>query len=481
MTNEVTAPGRWWSSIRVRIVVGYVVLLAVALAISILLTHQVLAGRLEREIDQALTQEVEELRNLAGGTDPQTGEPFGNDVEAIFDTFLRRNVPATNESFFTLVDDEVFLVSFDAPPTVWTDRELIGAWASVTEPTRAAAPSDEGEVRYLAVPLGNDGETAGVFVVAHFADDDRDEVLVVVRVLTAAGIVVLAASALLAWSLSGRVLRPVRDLTATAHRITETDLSQRLEVTGHDELTELGSTFNAMVDRLEESFEQQRQFLDDVAHELRTPITIVQGNVDLLPDDPAERAASVETINDELSRMNRYVDDLLLLAKAERGDFLRIEPVDVGELATTVIDRVRPLGTRDWQLAAAPPGGSVALLADRARIVQALLNLATNACQHTDDDDMIEIGFESTGGTVKMWVRDTGPGIDPDVIDQLFERRFRGAASRARRAEGMGIGLSIVDAIARGHGGHAEAANDPAGGARFTIELPLEPTPEELS
>ena len=479
MTDAV-APRRWWSSIRLRIVVGYVVLLAAALAISILLTRQVLVGRLERDIDRALTQEVEELRNLAGGNDPTTGEPFGNDVRSILDTFLRRNVPATNEAFFTLVEGERFLSSFDAPTSVWEDPALAAEWAAVTEPTRATVPSDIGEIRYLAVPLGTGDETDGVFVVAHFTDADRDEIFVVVRVLTAAGLVVLAASALLAWSLSGRVLRPVRDLTATAQRISETDLSQRIEVTGHDELAELGATFNAMVDRLEEGFDQQRQFLDDVAHELRTPITIVQGNIDLLNDNPAERAASVETINDELDRMNRYVDDLLLLAKADRGDFLRLEPVDVGELATVVIDRVRPLGRRDWQLAAAPPAGTVALLADRARLVQALLNLATNACQHTDSDDTIEIGFESTADTVAMWMRDTGPGIDPEVIDQLFERRFRGAASRAHRSEGMGIGLSIVDAIARGHGGRAEATNDPAGGARFTIELPLDPTPEEL-
>ena len=479
MNAEPAGRRRWWSSIRLRIVVGYVVLLAAALAISIVLTRQVLVGRLEREVDRALTQEVEELRNLAGGTDPTTGEPFGNDVEAILDTFLRRNVPATNESFFTLVDGEPFLSSFDAPAAVWEDADLTAEWAAVIEPTRATVSSDVGGIRYLAVPLGSGETTAGVFVVAHFTDDDRDEIFVVVRVLTAAGLVVLAASALLAWSLSGRVLRPVRELTATAQRISETDLSQRIEVTGHDELAELGSTFNDMVDRLEEGFDQQRQFLDDVAHELRTPITIVQGNIDLLGDDPAERAAGVETINDELDRMNRYVTDLLLLAKAESGEFLQIEPVDVGELTIALDARVRTLGERDWQLETAPPPGSVALLADRARLVQAVLNLATNAVQHTGPNDTISLGVDASSESVRIWVRDTGPGIDPDVIDHLFERRFRGAASRVRRSDGMGIGLSIVDAIARGHGGHAEAKNE-ARGARFTIELPLDPTPEEL-
>lgn len=479
-TTEPVRHRRWWSTIRFRIVVGYVLLVAAALAISILVTRQVLVGRLEREIDRALAQEVEELRNLVSGIDPATGEPFGADAEAILDTFLRRNVPAPNEAFYAFVDGRRFLSSFNAPQEIWNDRRLVDEWASVTAPDQATAVSSAGEVRYLAVPLlGPDG-VAGVLVVAHFPAVDRDEIFVVVRVLMVAGVVVLAASAALAWSLAGRVLRPVRDLTATAHRISETDLTQRIEVSGADELAELGATFNAMVDRLERGFEQQRRFLDDVAHELRTPITIVQGHVDLLGDDPAERAEGIAVVNDELDRMNRYVNDLLLLAKAESGEFLQFEPVDLGELAVTIDQRVRLLGDRDWVLDVAPPPGSVAILGDRSRLVQAVLNLATNAVQHTDAGDRIAIGIDVGGGIARLWVRDTGPGLDDEAIDQLFDRRYRGAASRARRSEGMGIGLSIVDAIARGHGGRATAANEPGGGARFTIELPIDPPQEDL-
>lgn len=479
-TTESVRRGRWWSSIRLRIVVGYVVLVAAALAVSILVTRQVLVGRLDQEIDRALAQEVEELRRLASGNDPATGEPFGTDAAAIFDTFLRRNVPAENEAFYTVVDGRRFLSSFDAPQEVWNDTALGGVWVSVTDPFEDTVRAGAGEIRYLAVPLNADGETTGVFVVAHFPEADRDEILVVLRVLTIAGLIVLMASALLAWSLAGRVLRPVRDLTATARRISDTDFSQRIEVEGRDELAELGTTFNDMVERLEGSFEQQRRFLDDVAHELRTPITIVQGHVDLLGDDPDERAEGVATINDELQRMNRYVNDLLLLAKAETGEFLQFAPVDLGDLAETLDQRIRSLADRAWHLDAAPAPGTVAMLADRARLVQAMLNLATNAVQHTDDGDAVGIGIDTSTDRVRLWVRDTGSGVEADVLDQLFTRRFRGAASRARRSDGMGIGLSIVDAIARGHGGRAHAANEPDGGARFTIELPIDPAPEDL-
>lgn len=479
-TTDAVRRHRWWSSIRVRIVLGYVSLVAAALAISILVTHQVLVGRLDREIDRSLAQEVEELRSLAAGNDPATGEPFEADPAAVLDAFLRRNVPSAGEAFYSFVDGRRFLSSFDAPQAVWNDSDIAERWSSVRVPTRDEFTSADGDVRSLVVPLLTSDEVAGVFVVAYFPAADRDEILVVVRVLLVAGLVVLLVSALLAWSLAGRVLRPVRDLTGTARRISHTDLSQRIDVDGSDELAELGATFNAMVDRLEEGFEQQRRFLDDVAHELRTPITIVQGHVDLLGDDPDERADGVAVINDELDRMNRYVNDLLLLAKAETGDFLQLAPIDLAELVDTIDQRVRLLGDRAWTVDDTPPPGTVAVLGDRARLVQGMLNLAGNAVQHTRPGDEVAIGVAVQDGAVRLWVRDRGPGLDPDVIDQLFTRRFRGAASRARRADGMGIGLSIVDAIARGHGGRAWAANDPGGGARFTIELPLDPSPEDL-
>lgn len=482
MAPMTTKRGRWWASIRWRIVVGYVLLLAAALAVSILVTWQVLVARLDREIERSLAQEVEEVRNLASGVDPATGEPFGLDAAAIFDTHLRRNLPIADEAFYTFVDGERFLSSFEAPQELWDDEDLVATWAAVQQPAAATVQTAAGEVRYLAVPLAADDVVHGVFVVVHFPAADRDEIFAVVRVLIVAGLVVLLASAAIAWSLAGRVLRPVRELTATAHRISHDDLTQRIDVDGDDELAELGETFNEMVQRLEEGFAQQRQFLDDVAHELRTPITIVQGHVDLLGDDPDERAETTAIIDDELDRMNRYVTDLLLLAKAESGDFLQFEPVDLGELATTVDQRVHHLADRRWVLDDAPAPGTVAILGDRDRLVQAVLNLAQNAVQHTSDGDRISFGVavDPTTSIANLWVRDTGPGLDPDTIDLLFSRRYRGAASRAQRSEGMGIGLSIVDAIARGHGGRARAANEPTGGARFIIELPIEPPAEDV-
>jgi two-component system, OmpR family, sensor kinase len=435
----------------------------------------VLLARLDRDIDRALTQEVEELRLLAEGTDPATGEPFGDDVEAIFDTFLSRSVPADDEAFYTLIDGEPFLRSFDAPAELFDDPAIVERWAAATAPRREDFGTPIGEVRSLAVPLGTDGSTLGTFVVAYFPGPERASISQILRVLSVAGGIVLVASGALAWSLSGRILRPVRDLTDTARDISDTDLSARIPVEGHDELAELGTTFNAMLDRLQRGFAGQRQFLDDVAHELRTPITIVQGHLDLIGDDADDRAETIAIITDELDRMNRYVNDLLLLAQSERRDFLHLERVDLTDFAASTLRTVSAMAEREWTLEVGLDD-PLTLTADPRRLSQAVLNLAANAVEHTTTGDRISlgVGLADRGSTpvALIWVEDSGSGIDPDVADSLFRRSARGATSRASRPDGMGIGLSIVDAVARGHGGHTDVTHVDGGGTRFTMVLP---------
>lgn len=477
--DPATAFIRW--GIRRRIVAVYLTLLAVALLVSLVVTRQALLTRLEGQIDDALAQEVEELRTLSSiGVDPETGEPFGDDVEAILTTFLSRSVPADNEAFYTLIDGRPHLASFGAPQELVADPALVARWAATTEPVFESADTTVGDVRYLAMPLVTDGVPSATFVVVHFPAKDRSEINAVFGLEAAVGLAVFAAAGALAWTAAGRILQPVRALTDMARSITETDLSARIPIRGRDELTELGETFNDMLARLEAGFGGQRQFLDDVAHELRTPITIVQGHLELLDDDPVERAETIELVQDELRRMRRYVDDLLLLAKAERSDFLRPAPVDVGELAVSLHHKVGALAPRDWQLETAPKPGSLAIVADSERLSQAVLNLASNAVDHTTPGTEIGLGFEAVpapdGPTgVRIWVRDRGSGLESGLADRVFDRSQRGAASRTLRSDGLGIGLSIVSAVVRAHGGTVQARNRPDGGARIDIELPGEP------
>lgn len=467
------------TGVRARVVVGYLLLLATALGTSTIVVDRLLHDRLDREIELELAQETEELRALAGGVDPFTGEPFGDDAEAILTTFLQRSIPFDGEAFFALVDGVPRAYSpNDVPAQLLDDPALVERWGSITEPLRVDLSTDAGEARTLAVPLlvgDDDDRPAGTFVIAWFTERDVEAIDNTVRVILAVAATALVVTTALGWWLAGRVLRPVQEVTDTAQRITEADLSRRIPVEGDDELARLGTTFNAMLDRLESGFATQRQFLNDVAHELRTPITIARGHLELLGDDPVERAETVAVVTDELDRMSRYVHDLLVLAKAEQPDFLAARPVDVGELALDWLGRAEALGDRAWRLDAAPDPGTAVCTADPDRLTQAVLALATNAVQHTGPGDEIGIGVDVADGWCHVRVRDTGPGVAPDQRRRIFERAARAPGSRADRPEGTGLGLAIVSAIAQAHGGHAEVVDTPGGGATFVLRLPVRP------
>jgi signal transduction histidine kinase len=279
------------------------------------------------------------------------------------------------------------------------------------------------------------------------------------------------------WLTVGSVVAPIRRLTRTAQNISHSHLSERIPVTGNDEVAELTRTFNTMLDRLEDAFADQRRFLDDVGHELRTPLTIVRGNLELLPEDPVEREQTLALCLDELDRMNRYVTELILLAKAEKPDFLRVAPVDLAELTEGIRSRATTFSPeRVWQVDVAP---HAVIEADPERLTQAWLNLITNAVQHTDSGGVIAIGSSVVDYEARLWVRDDGPGVPLDEQEHIFERFGRGRDTLEGGREGTGLGLAIVGAIARAHGGRVDLDSRPGEGARFTIVVPTRPPDAE--
>jgi signal transduction histidine kinase len=456
------------ASFRVRVLAGYVGLLAVATFAAIFVAREALAGRLDERIDSELVQESRELRQLATGNDPETGEPFAGRVRRIFEVYLSRNIPSRNEVLLTFADGEPFLRSGRAGPyRLDLDSELVARWGSLERTDRGGVDTPAGRVEYLAVPLVRGGGTRGVFVAAIFRDRESGEVDDALRVVAGVGLAMLLVGSVLAWLLADRVLRPVTEVTKTARTISGGDLSRRIPVSGHDEIAVLASTFNDMLGRLQTAFETQRRFVDDAGHELRTPLTIVRGHLELLEDDPAERRATLELVLDELDRMARLVNDMLTLARWERPDFLSMAPVDVGVLTDDVMAKAQALGDRRWVLDARATGR---IVADRQRVTQALVQLAQNAVQHTDEGDEIGLGTFAGNGEARLWVRDTGPGIPFEEQQRVFARFYR--ASVERRSDGAGLGLSIVQAIARAHGGRLELASVPGSGATFTVVLP---------
>lgn len=468
MTTESASRFRRPASARMRILGWYVAILAVAVVAALLLQRAFLLSQASTDADDALDQEVAELRQLATGNDPETGEAFGGDVAAIFDTFLARNAPLSGEAVVTFVGGTPYKADLGGSQLVETS--LADEWAAVLEPTRGEVDTSQGPLRYVAVPLSFDGEVAGVFVVAMFLEDALAGVTDAVRLgaLVYGGVFVVASA--FAWVAAGGVLRPLRDLSDTAQAITDTDdLSRRIPAEGDDEIADLGRTFNGMLDRLEEAFDTQRRFVDDAGHELRTPITVIRGHLELMGDDPADRAQTIEVVTDELDRMSRIVDDLLLLAKSEQADFVDPHPMDLGTFTEEVVGKARVLDDRPWSI---DRREDAVIVADEQRLTQAVMNLVRNAVEHTPVGTPVGIGTAQVGDIAEIWVRDEGPGIDPAITDHLFERFARGDEGR-RSTDGAGLGLAIVRAVAEGHGGDVTVTGGPGRGSTFTIRIPV--------
>lgn len=470
MASGETGLRRLRGSARTRIVGWFLLLLVVAEGVSVLAVRQLLLLGLEEEFDRELTQEVEELRTLERGSDPQDGQPFGDRLDRLFSVFLSRNIPDRDEFFLTFLDGELYERSRGQPlARLDEDPAFLRAVAGAEEARRGRMDSAAGPVEYLSVPLEVDGEPRGLFCVFIFRGPEVAEIDSATRAqVSVAALVLLLASSIL-WSVAGRILSPVRQVTRTARQISDTDLSQRIEVRGADEVSELTRTVNAMLDRLETAFRSQRDFVNDAGHELRTPITIVRGHLELLGNDPADLAEAMPLVLDELDRMSRFVDDLLVLAKAQRLDFLHLETVDISALAGEIVSKARPLADRDWRLEGR---GRARIVADRQRLTQAVMQLATNATQHTEPGDTIAIGSAVNDGSVRFWVRDTGKGVPPAEQQRIFERFAR--ASGSHRGAGSGLGLAIVKAIAEAHHGSIELRSGLGAGATFTLVLPFD-------
>lgn len=457
---------------RTRILAAFVVLMAFSTLVSVIAIYEVLTVRAGDRVDAALRQEVEEFRQLATeGQDPDTGEPFGDRLDRIFEVYADRNVAATGEVVVMFANGRYFDSFSGASGGRFTLEPEYRRWARLRETERGDLETATDTVRYLAVPitLGNP-EPLGVFVVAASLTAERAEATEAVRLAALVLLSVLLIASALAWVVAGRVLAPLRTLDETARSISETDFTRRIPVSGQDEIAELAGTFNAMLDRLESAFASQRAFVSDASHELRTPITIVRGHLELLGDDPDERRETIALVTDELDRMSRFVDDLLLLAKAERRDFLRIEEVELGALTDELLEKATGLGARTWELEAR---AEARIRADRQRLTQAIMGLAQNAVQHTADGDHVWIGTGVDAGEASLWVRDSGPGIPREDQARIFERFARASGSR-RRSEGAGLGLAIVRAIAEAHGGRAELTSMPGAGSTFTVVVPME-------
>jgi signal transduction histidine kinase len=438
-------------------------------------------NRVQLDMRQELEEFEEELieilleSRLQKNNQPNNLDQTNQYIYRAFDQFISENEAGDDNYFITIVDGLFYKSNSPVLPEVISpDSDLMQLWQQIKFEKEGEIKVDDpqvGSVIYKAEPIKTTKETIAVFVVAHLSAGERQEVLnsfyVVIRILM---IMTFIASSL-AWLAAGKVLSPLRHLSDTVQSISESDLSQRINIQGTGEVAQLGRTFNAMMDRLEYAFEAQRNLINDAGHELRTPITIVRGHLELMDTDPESQQETLNLVMGELSRMNRLVEDLILLAKSERSDFLQIETIELTRFIEELFNKIQQLGDRSWHLENEIVSGK--MTGDPQRITQAIVNLAQNAVQHTLPDSLIVLGGKIEGNRVKFWVRDTGDGIATSEQKRIFDRFTRVKNSR-RRSEGSGLGLAIVTAIVEAHKGAINLQSKLGIGSTFSLVFPLE-------
>jgi signal transduction histidine kinase len=334
-------------------------------------------------------------------------------------------------------------------------------------------------VRQLASP----GGSGGYLVVGKSLSGIESQLSGLRLFLVAGGLLSLVAAGAVSWLVAGRALRPLDAMASTAEDIGRTqDLSRRLpEDAPDDEVGRLQKSFNQMLRQLEDAYHRlqsalvaQRRFVADASHELRTPLTTIRGNVGLLlkRDDIAadDRVAALNDIAGESERMSRMVQDLLTLARADAGYHLDKTLIDLLPIVQEVSRQAQTLQpSRRIELFDGVPAPMVG---NSDAIKQLLWILVDNAFKHTREDGRIELRLENGNRAVRLAIADDGPGIPNEDLERIFERFYQSDA--ARSGEGTGLGLAIARWIAQEHGGRVYAANNPRGGAAFTVEFPAE-------
>ncbi|MFM9920840.1 ATP-binding protein [Lacisediminihabitans sp. H27-G8] len=437
--------------------------------------------RIMSAVDASLLSRLEAARLVVLGASNITDsgslsttipEPFRTSSSAL-QAVVGRVLPSRHESSLGILDSRARFA-----PGVPTDFRLQAIPGLVSRVNREVADgkthigtitSAFGPVRYVATPVTvAEDHTFGVYVAAVDLNaklGDLTSAFTTYWIVIGLAIAIIGSSA---WFLAGRLLGPLRILRLAASRVTSTNRSERIPVVGNDDLSSLTRTVNRMLDRLDQAMTDQRQLLDDVRHELHTPITIVRGHLEILNAfDPDEVIATRTLAIEELDRVTGLVEDLALLAESERAT-PKLTAVDIAPLTQKVFAKASVLPDHEWILG---DTAEVTVSIDSAKITQAWLQLVDNAAKYSPPGSPIELGSTSHVEGAELWVADQGAGIPPEAADRVFDRF--GRVDSGRGIAGSGLGLPIVKAIAESHGGTVSFVSSP-NGTRFSLMLPRE-------
>ncbi|MBI2911236.1 MAG: HAMP domain-containing protein [Chloroflexi bacterium] len=464
--NRLRRIWRGLRTIRVRLTLWYVGLLAVILLGFSTFLFFNLSRNLYDELDRSL---VSYARQLVGNLVVVGGSPrFGDEVELL--------PPGTVAVLYDRSGRQLIANAARQP--------LLAVVEGLVQATReeqrfnTVRVTDGPDWRVLTVPVVRGGRMVAVIQVAR----STQEIVTALGQLVALMAVAVPLTLLLAIAgglfLAGRALGPIDRMTRAAGQMSAEDLSRRIEIPpSHDEVGRLAATFDRMLDRLEAAFRRQRQFTADASHELRTPLAALAGEVDVLLERDRtgqEYREGLASVRRTTSRMSQLVSDLLTLARADARDVPLVrEPLDLGILASEVAATLAPLAEARRLDLRYEAGSGPIIEGDQTRLTQLLVNLVDNGLKYTSPGGIVRVSVGREDGYGVVRVADNGVGIASEHIPHLFERFYRADKARSRADGGTGLGLAISRWIAEVHGGTIDVESAPGQGSTFSVRLPL--------
>jgi two-component system OmpR family sensor kinase len=451
--------------VRLRLTLAFAAAMAVVLGAVGALLYVRLGNSLEEQLDESLHARAATISALVRAQ----GAQLDSAVLASSD----------DDGFSQVLTASGKLVA--SSPTLG-DRPLIAPLDAAGAPfLRNDASAAGTPIRLFATPVVTDGGTF-VAVVGASLEDKNDALAGLRAQLFVIGPLALVLASVAGYFLAAAALRPVEAMSRRATEISSEQQGQRLPLPeARDEIRRLGETLNAMLGRLEAALARERRFVADASHELRTPLALLQTELELAlrrPRSSEEHERALRSAAEEVDRLALLAEDLLVLARADDGKLaLRIAPVEPGALFGAMRRRfgLRAAGgSRDIEVAGAL---DAAVAGDRLRLEQALSNVVDNALRH--GAGTVRLAAQRSDGVVELRVSDEGAGFPPDFLPHAFERFAR--SDEARGGGNAGLGLAIVEAITRAHGGRVAADNGDAGGAVVTLTLPAAESPERAT
>ncbi|MAS35491.1 MAG: hypothetical protein CL610_15880 [Anaerolineaceae bacterium] len=475
-------------SLWIKLMGAFVLIILVGIGMVVLLMSQTTANQFELYITQTGQQRAAQLAPVAAnyytrsgswnGVDAVLRNPWGYSMSssAMGNGMMMEDMgwwsgDGMNESdmmdeMVLVFSDRMILAQADGIVVVDTAGTLTGGHLQTDDLANGAPITVGGQQvgTLIVTPLDTPATPAGDFL----GSVNRSALL---AGIAAGGLAVILGSVLFI-----QTIRPLRRLSAATQGIASGDLSQRVQVKGQDEISQVATTFNHMAETLQRYDTERRNMIGDIAHDLRTPLSVIQSNLEamldgVLPTTPEELAS----VHQETLRLNLLIGDLRTLSLAEAGQLqLQKQSVEPGVLVQQVGERMRlSAQEKDIALETDIGGDLPEIQADPERLMQVMTNLVDNALRYSPNGTRVIVGAHPSGGCVELSVSDNGPGILPEDAPHLFERFWRAEKSRNRATGGSGLGLAIVKQLVEAHHGQVYVESQAGNGTRFTVHLPV--------